>query len=61
MGARSLLDINICIYIRRRRPPRLQARFERLKIGEAVLSVITYDELIYGVERANFASKRQSN
>ena len=54
MDARFLLDTNICIYIRRRRPPRLQARFERLKIGEAVLSVITYGELIYGVEKSQF-------
>jgi tRNA(fMet)-specific endonuclease VapC len=54
MDARFLLDTNICIYIRRRRPPGLLARFERLKLGEAVLSVITYGELIYGVEKSQF-------
>jgi tRNA(fMet)-specific endonuclease VapC len=54
MDARFLLDANICIYIRRRRPPGLLARFERLKLGEAVLSVITYGELIYGVEKSQF-------
>jgi tRNA(fMet)-specific endonuclease VapC len=54
MHARFLLDTNICIYIRRRRPPGLLARFERLKLGEAVLSVITYGELIYGVEKSQF-------
>ena len=54
MDARFLLDTNTCVYIRRRRPPGLRARFERLKLGEAVLSVITYGELIYGVEKSQF-------
>jgi tRNA(fMet)-specific endonuclease VapC len=30
----------------------LLARFERLKLGEAGFSVITYGELIYGVEKS---------
>jgi tRNA(fMet)-specific endonuclease VapC len=52
MDMRFLLDTNICIYIPRRRPPVLLARFERLKLGETGLSVITYGELIYGVEKS---------
>jgi tRNA(fMet)-specific endonuclease VapC len=52
MDARFLLDTNICIYIRRQRPPEVLEHFRRLKPGEAVLSVITYGELIYGVERS---------
>jgi tRNA(fMet)-specific endonuclease VapC len=52
MAARFLLDTNICIYIRRRRPPEVLARFQRLKPGEAVLSVITYGELVYGMEKS---------
>jgi tRNA(fMet)-specific endonuclease VapC len=52
MDARFLLDTNICIYIRRERPPAVLARFQRLKPGEAVLSVITYGELFYGVEKS---------
>jgi tRNA(fMet)-specific endonuclease VapC len=54
MSARFLLDTNICIHIRRQRPPGVLARFQRLKPGEAVLSVITYGELIYGVEKSQF-------
>jgi len=54
MDARFLLDTNICIHIRRQRPPGVLARFQRLKPGEAVLSVITYGELIYGVEKSQF-------
>ena len=33
--ARFLLDTNICIYIAKRRPPEVMARFERLQAGEA--------------------------
>ncbi len=52
MAARFLLDTNICIYIRRQQPPAVLARFEQLKHGEAVLSVITYGELVYGAEKS---------
>ena len=51
MNPTFLLDTNICIYIRRRRPPEILQRFMRLKVGEAAISVITYGELIYGVEK----------
>jgi tRNA(fMet)-specific endonuclease VapC len=54
MDARFLLDTNICIHIRRKRPSSVLARFQRLKPGEAVLSVVTYGELIYGVEKSQF-------
>jgi len=52
MATRFLLDTNICIYIRRQQPPAVLARFEQLKHGEAVLSVITYGELVYGAEKS---------
>ena len=54
MDARFLLDTNICVHIRRRRPPAVLARFQQLKPGEAVLSVITYGELVYGAEKSQF-------
>jgi tRNA(fMet)-specific endonuclease VapC len=54
MDARFLLDTNICIHIRRQRPPEVLARFQRLKPGEAVISVVTYGELVYGVEKSRF-------
>jgi tRNA(fMet)-specific endonuclease VapC len=50
--ARFLLDTNICIHIRRRRPPEVLDKFRNLKAGEAVISVITYGELIYGAEKS---------
>ena len=54
MDVRFLLDTNICIYIRQRRPPGVLARFQRLRPGEAAISVITYGELAYGVEKSRF-------
>jgi len=54
MDVRFLLDTNICIYIRQRRPPGVLARFQRLRPGEAAISLITYGELAYGVEKSRF-------
>jgi tRNA(fMet)-specific endonuclease VapC len=52
MNPRFLLDTNICIYIRRRRPPEILQRFQSLQVGEAAISVITFGELIYGAEKS---------
>jgi tRNA(fMet)-specific endonuclease VapC len=52
MAPRYLVDTNICIYIRQKRPPEVLARFERLQAGEAALSVITYGELLYGAAKS---------
>ncbi len=52
MEARFLLDTNICIYIRRKKPEEVLRRFRTLKHGEAVFSVITFGELIYGAEKS---------
>lgn len=49
---RFLLDTNICIYIRRRRPPEVLERFRTLKEGDAALSIITYGELVYGARKS---------
>jgi tRNA(fMet)-specific endonuclease VapC len=50
--ARYLLDTNICIYIRQKRPKVALARFLTLPPGEAALSVITFGELAVGVEKS---------
>jgi len=47
MEPRYLLDTNICIYIRQKRPEEVLRRFRKLRPGEAALSVITYGELLY--------------
>lgn len=52
MEPRFLLDTNICIYIRRKKPEEALRRFRTLKAGEAGLSVITFGELLYGAEKS---------
>jgi tRNA(fMet)-specific endonuclease VapC len=54
---RYLLDTNICIYIRQKKPPEVMRHFERLKPGDAGISVITYGELIYGTEKSAHRSE----
>jgi tRNA(fMet)-specific endonuclease VapC len=48
---RYLLDTDILVAIRRGRPADVRARFEQLQPGEAALSVISYGELLYGIEK----------
>ncbi|MEA2824555.1 MAG: tRNA(fMet)-specific endonuclease VapC [Alphaproteobacteria bacterium] len=52
MAIRYLLDTDICIYIRRKRPPKILARFEKVEPGEVGISVVTYGELAYGVAKS---------
>lgn len=56
MVPKYLLDTNICIYIRQRRPPELLERFKRLAIGEAALSIITFGELVFGAAKSSDAA-----
>ena len=57
MSCRFLLDTNICIYIRQKKSPAVLARFRQLKEGDAAMSVITFGELLYGVERSEHREK----
>ncbi|MEE4608935.1 MAG: type II toxin-antitoxin system VapC family toxin [Desulfobacteraceae bacterium] len=57
MGPRYLLDTNICIYIQRHKPRNVLARFEKLKSGEAVISVVTWGELRYGAAKSRQGTK----
>jgi tRNA(fMet)-specific endonuclease VapC len=53
MAPRYILDTDICIHVRRRRSPALLEKFNSLERGEAVLSVITYGELLYGARKSS--------
>lgn len=48
MEPRYLLDTNIFIYIRQRRPEEVLQHFRKLTPGEAAISIITHGELHYG-------------
>jgi hypothetical protein len=58
MPTRYLLDTNICIYIQRQKPGEVLARFQKLKTGDAGISVITWGELLYGAEKSRQRKKR---
>ncbi len=57
MNLRYLLGTDICIYIHRHRPPEVLARFQRLNLGEAAISVITSGELLYGAEKSQHRAR----
>jgi len=57
MPTRYLLDTNICIYIQRHKPEEVLARFQKLKPGDAAISVITWGELLYGAEKSQQRKK----
>jgi tRNA(fMet)-specific endonuclease VapC len=52
MAPRYLLDTDTCIYLRQRRSENVMRHFARLDPGEAAISVVTYGELFYGVEKS---------
>ncbi len=49
MNPKYLLDTNICIYLMKRQPPEVEARFAQCYVGEVVMSTVTLAELHYGV------------
>jgi hypothetical protein len=52
MESRYLLDTNICICFGKKTPEEVLRRFQKLRPGEAALSVITYGELLYGAAKS---------
>lgn len=52
MTVRYVLDTNICIYIQRQKPEKVLTRFQKLKPGDAAISVITWGDLLYGAEKS---------
>ena len=48
-----MLDSNICIYIAKHKPPQVRVRFERMKPGQLIMSIVTYGELCYGASKSH--------
>ena len=48
---RYMLDTNICIHLIQDQPVQVLARFQAAKLGDVVMSAVTYAELRHGVER----------
>jgi tRNA(fMet)-specific endonuclease VapC len=48
-----MLDTDTCIFIRQRRPEQVLRRFQTVQQGEAVISTITFGELLYGAAKTS--------
>lgn len=48
-----MLDTDICSYIIRERPLRVFDRFKKVEMNQLYISVVTFAELIYGVEHSS--------
>ena len=57
---RYLLDTNICIYVIKRRPPQVLARFQRCAVGDLGLSTMKLAELVYGAAKSQFPARNQT-
>src|SRR5579859_2555394 len=53
MEPRFMLDTDICVYIYKRKPTSVLERLRNVGQGEAVLSLITMGELMYGAAKSS--------
>ncbi len=56
-----MLDTDMCIYLKNRRPPSIVERFRALQYGEVVMSLITYGELSNGAKKSREAQAALNN
>lgn len=52
-----VLDTNTCIYIAKKKPTTVFAKFSSTPSSEMCLSVITYGELLYGVHKSKHSKR----
>jgi tRNA(fMet)-specific endonuclease VapC len=57
---RYLLDTNICIYLIKKHPPEVLARFQQIQIKQLHIPTITLFELYYGIEKNNSQQRNLS-
>ncbi len=55
-----LLDTNICIYLIKKRPIEVFSRFQSYLISDVAISVVTFFELQYGVEKSKSRLKSEN-
>lgn len=56
---RYLLDTNICIYLIKKHPPKVLARFMEHSPQDVAISTITLFELQYGVEKSQYRQRSE--
>jgi tRNA(fMet)-specific endonuclease VapC len=47
-----MLDTNICIYVLKKRPTSVLEKFDKVRKDQIYISIITYAELKFGVEKS---------
>ena len=58
---RYMLDTNMCIYLMKNQPPEVAVRFGDCRVGDVVMSAITYAELEYGVAASSNPEREGAN
>jgi tRNA(fMet)-specific endonuclease VapC len=61
VSATYLLDTDICIYAMKRRSASVLARFDELLPGEALISIVGYGELLFGLSKSTHPATASSN
>ena len=61
MTARYMLDTNICIYLMKNQPAEVAERFAQCRVGDVVMSAITYAELQFGVSASGNPESARAN
>lgn len=55
-----MLDTNICIYLIKRKPTSVLAKFQQYELGDIGISAITVAELQYGVAKSQYTQQNQA-
>lgn len=56
---RVMLDSNICIYLFKRQPPSVMARFASYRKGQVLISAVTWAEICCGLDKDDNAATEQ--
>ena len=56
---RYVLDTNICIYLIKKKPARVMARFDELTVGDVGVSSVTVAELQFGVHKSRYPERNR--
>ena len=57
---RYMLDTDICSYIMREKPIQVFERFDTIEMDQFCISIITYAEFIFGIQKSANPEKHQS-
>ncbi len=54
-----MLDTNMCIYLIKKKPPEVYNTFKKIKISDIGISVITLNEIEYGIAQSSNVKKNR--